>query len=166
MPGGVLHAFVPQVCRPAVQPAAAAAGGRVPVVLCIRTQCTCSVLTPPTLVIDAAVSPPILSFTDVDFAYPGGPTLFRDLNFGLDLSSRFAIVGPNGIGKCSAWLLVGCWLRFCALIHRWHCDPPEPARSASSPCLWLPMCILGSPPVVIAARCPFPPVQASPRCWA
>ncbi len=32
----------------------------------------------------------------------GGPTLFRDLNFGLDLESRFAIVGPNGIGKVSA----------------------------------------------------------------
>lgn len=29
----------------------------------------------------------------------GGPTLFRNLNFGLDLESRFAIVGPNGIGK-------------------------------------------------------------------
>ncbi|GAB4813067.1 hypothetical protein N2152v2_000113 [Parachlorella kessleri] len=46
-----------------------------------------------------AVSPPVLSFTDVDFGYPGGPTLFKDLNFGLDLDSRFAIVGPNGIGK-------------------------------------------------------------------
>ncbi|KAJ9529814.1 hypothetical protein QJQ45_022248, partial [Haematococcus lacustris] len=29
----------------------------------------------------------------------GGPTLFHDLTFGLDLDSRFAIVGPNGIGK-------------------------------------------------------------------
>ncbi|KAL4442757.1 hypothetical protein ABPG77_006751 [Micractinium sp. CCAP 211/92] len=45
------------------------------------------------------VSPPILGFTDVDFGYPGGPTLFHNLNFGLDLTSRFAIVGPNGIGK-------------------------------------------------------------------
>lgn len=45
------------------------------------------------------VPPPVLSFNDVDFAYPGGPTLFRGLNFGLDLDSRFAIVGPNGIGK-------------------------------------------------------------------
>ncbi|KAL4853778.1 ABC transporter F family member 3 [Chlorella vulgaris] len=46
-----------------------------------------------------AASPPILGFTDVEFAYPGGPVLFTDLNFGLDLTSRFAIVGPNGIGK-------------------------------------------------------------------
>ncbi|KAK9827792.1 hypothetical protein WJX74_002330 [Apatococcus lobatus] len=45
------------------------------------------------------VSPPILGFNDVDFNYPKGPTLFRDLNFGLDMESRLAIVGPNGIGK-------------------------------------------------------------------
>ena len=37
--------------------------------------------------------------TDVYFGYPGGPVLFKNLNFGLDLESRFAIVGPNGIGK-------------------------------------------------------------------
>ena len=42
------------------------------------------------------VSPPILGFNDVDFNYPKGPTLFRDLNFGLDMVSRLAIVGPNG----------------------------------------------------------------------
>ncbi len=45
------------------------------------------------------VSPPIISFNDVSFGYPGGPTLFHNLDFGLDLESRFAIVGPNGIGK-------------------------------------------------------------------
>ena len=33
---------------------------------------------------------------DVDFGYPGGPTLFRNLNFGIDMESRFAMVGPNG----------------------------------------------------------------------
>ncbi len=47
----------------------------------------------------AAISPPIISFTDVSFGYPGGPELFHDLDFGLDLESRLAIVGPNGIGK-------------------------------------------------------------------
>ena len=35
-----------------------------------------------------AVSPPVLSFTDVDFGYPGGPTLFKDLNFGWVLVRR------------------------------------------------------------------------------
>ena len=43
------------------------------------------------------VSPPILGFNDVDFNYTKGPTLFRDLNFGLDMESRLAIVGPNGM---------------------------------------------------------------------
>ena len=43
------------------------------------------------------VSPPILGFNDVDFNYPKGPTLFSDLNFGLDMESRLAIVGPNGV---------------------------------------------------------------------
>ena len=42
------------------------------------------------------VSPPILGFMDVDFGYPGGPMLFRNLNFGIDMESRFAMVGPNG----------------------------------------------------------------------
>ena len=42
------------------------------------------------------VSPPILSFNDVSFGYPGGPTLFHNLNFGIDTESRFAMVGPNG----------------------------------------------------------------------
>lgn len=42
------------------------------------------------------VSPPILGFNDVDFNYPKGPTLFSNLNFGLDMESRLAIVGPNG----------------------------------------------------------------------
>ena len=45
------------------------------------------------------VGAPIISFNNVSFNYPGGPTLFSNLEFGLDLESRFAIVGPNGIGK-------------------------------------------------------------------
>ena len=52
------------------------------------------------------VSPPVLGFTDVDFAYPGGPTLFRNLNFGIGLESRFAIVGPNGCGKSTMLRLI------------------------------------------------------------
>jgi hypothetical protein len=31
----------------------------------------------------AGVSPPILGFHDVDFNYLGGPTLFKNLNFGM-----------------------------------------------------------------------------------
>lgn len=42
------------------------------------------------------VSPPILGFHNVSFGYPGGRRLFHDLNFGIDMESRFAMVGPNG----------------------------------------------------------------------
>ncbi|KAL4515714.1 hypothetical protein Ndes2437B_g07137 [Nannochloris sp. 'desiccata'] len=48
------------------------------------------------------LGPPVISFTDVSFAYPGdpgNPVLFKDLNFGIDTESRLSIVGPNGIGK-------------------------------------------------------------------
>ncbi|KAJ3139011.1 hypothetical protein HDU90_000917 [Geranomyces variabilis] len=45
--------------------------------------------------------PPVLKFTDAGFAYPGERSrkLFSDLNFGIDLDSRIALVGPNGAGK-------------------------------------------------------------------
>ena len=36
---------------------------------------------------------------NVTFGYPNQPQLFRKLEFGIDLSSRVAIVGPNGVGK-------------------------------------------------------------------
>ena len=53
------------------------------------------------------VSPPILGFHDVSFGYPGGPQLFHNLNFGIDMESRFAMVGPNG-GSTNLTLTLGC----------------------------------------------------------
>jgi ABC-type transport system involved in cytochrome bd biosynthesis fused ATPase/permease subunit len=38
-------------------------------------------------------------FPDVTFAYPGQPSLFKSCDFGIDLNSRVAIVGPTGVGK-------------------------------------------------------------------
>lgn len=35
----------------------------------------------------------------VSFAYPNQKPLFKNVDFGVDLSSRVAIVGPNGVGK-------------------------------------------------------------------
>jgi ATP-binding cassette subfamily F protein 1 len=35
----------------------------------------------------------------VTFAYPGQKPLLEDCEFGIDLNSRVAIVGPNGVGK-------------------------------------------------------------------
>ncbi|KAK9926366.1 hypothetical protein M0R45_023600 [Rubus argutus] len=49
---------------------------------------------------------PIISFSDASFGYPGGPLLFRNLNFGIDLDSRIAMVGPNGIGKSTILKLI------------------------------------------------------------
>lgn len=45
------------------------------------------------------LQPPILGLYDVDFGYGDGPLIFKKINFGVDLSSRIAIVGPNGVGK-------------------------------------------------------------------
>lgn len=36
---------------------------------------------------------------DVTFSYEGQKPLFINTDFGIDLSSRVAIVGPNGVGK-------------------------------------------------------------------
>eukprot|EP00980_Cylindrotheca_fusiformis_P008091 scaffold1722_cov120-Cylindrotheca_fusiformis.AAC.21 len=43
--------------------------------------------------------PPVLAFHDVSFAYPGCEPLYTNVNFGVDLDSRVALVGPNGAGK-------------------------------------------------------------------
>ncbi|KAJ9576446.1 hypothetical protein L9F63_006659 [Diploptera punctata] len=45
------------------------------------------------------LQPPILGLHNVTFAYPGQKPLFVTCDFGIDLSSRVAIVGPNGVGK-------------------------------------------------------------------
>lgn len=47
------------------------------------------------------LNPPVLGAYDVEFGYPNRPLLFKDLNFGVDMDSRIAIVGPNGVGKTS-----------------------------------------------------------------
>ncbi|KAJ6053517.1 uncharacterized protein N7446_009529 [Penicillium canescens] len=45
--------------------------------------------------------PPVLSFDDVSFSYSGNweDTLYEHLDFGVDMDSRTALVGPNGVGK-------------------------------------------------------------------
>jgi energy-coupling factor transporter ATP-binding protein EcfA2 len=47
---------------------------------------------------DSSIPAGIVSFDDVHFNYPAGPELFSRLNFGIDLDTRAAIVGPNGVG--------------------------------------------------------------------
>ncbi|XP_017436410.1 ABC transporter F family member 3 [Vigna angularis] len=55
---------------------------------------------------DDRPGPPIISFSDASFGYSGGPILFKNLNFGIDLDSRIAMVGPNGIGKSTILKLI------------------------------------------------------------
>ncbi|KAK7094426.1 ATP-binding cassette sub-family F member 1-like [Littorina saxatilis] len=45
------------------------------------------------------LNPPILGLHSTTFAYPGQKPLFKNLDFGIDMESRVAIVGPNGVGK-------------------------------------------------------------------
>lgn len=46
-----------------------------------------------------SLSPPIMGLYNVDFGYLNQPLLFKGLEFGVDMDSRIAIVGPNGVGK-------------------------------------------------------------------
>lgn len=45
--------------------------------------------------------PPVLAFDDISFSYSGKPedNLYENLSFGVDMDSRVALVGPNGVGK-------------------------------------------------------------------
>lgn len=45
------------------------------------------------------LSPPILGLKDASYGYPTQPQLFNGIEFGIDMNSRIAIVGPNGVGK-------------------------------------------------------------------
>lgn len=48
------------------------------------------------------------SHSDVTFNFVGQPNLFNRTEFGIDLNSRIAIVGPNGVGKSTFLkLLIG-----------------------------------------------------------
>uniref|UniRef100_A0A7S3PEA4 ABC transporter domain-containing protein n=1 Tax=Aplanochytrium stocchinoi TaxID=215587 RepID=A0A7S3PEA4_9STRA len=52
------------------------------------------------------LNPPIIQVDNISFNYPNGPTLFKDLSFGLDMDSRVTIVGPNGVGKSTLLKLI------------------------------------------------------------
>ncbi|KAK9185876.1 hypothetical protein WN943_026235 [Citrus x changshan-huyou] len=43
--------------------------------------------------------PPVLQFVEVTFGYTPDNLIYKNLDFGVDLDSRVALVGPNGAGK-------------------------------------------------------------------
>jgi len=45
------------------------------------------------------LQPPVLGLHEVTFGYDRTKPLFKRTNFGIDMDSRIAIVGPNGVGK-------------------------------------------------------------------
>ena len=50
--------------------------------------------------------PPVLMVQHVGFKYPDGSEIYKNLDFGVDLDSRIAIVGPNGAGKSTLVKLI------------------------------------------------------------
>ncbi|CAH9136050.1 unnamed protein product [Cuscuta epithymum] len=52
--------------------------------------------------------PPVLQFVEVKFGYTPDNLIYKNLDFGVDLDSRIALVGPNGAGKSTLLkLMVG-----------------------------------------------------------
>lgn len=45
------------------------------------------------------LSPPVLQCNNITFGYPGAEILYSGVDFGVDLDSRVALVGPNGAGQ-------------------------------------------------------------------
>ena len=45
------------------------------------------------------IPPPILKIEDGSFGYSLDKILYTDINFGVDMDSKIAIVGSNGAGK-------------------------------------------------------------------
>merc|ERR1719276_409332 len=49
---------------------------------------------------------PVLAIERLSFAYPNSEALYHNVDFGIDLQTRVALVGPNGAGKTTLFKLV------------------------------------------------------------
>lgn len=49
---------------------------------------------------------PVLAIENLTFAYPRSDALYSDVDFGIDLQTRVALVGPNGAGKTTLFKLI------------------------------------------------------------
>lgn len=66
------------------------------------------------------IPPPVIMVQHVSFKYDDGhPYIYKDLDFGVDLDTRVALVGPNGAGKSTLLkLLTGDLIPTDGLIRR------------------------------------------------
>jgi ATP-binding cassette subfamily F protein 2 len=65
--------------------------------------------------------PPVLQFNKVTFGYSPDKVLYKDLDFGVDLDSRIALVGPNGAGKSTLLkLITGDNIPLAGMVRRHH----------------------------------------------
>jgi ATP-binding cassette, subfamily F, member 2 len=56
---------------------------------------------------DAGTLPvPVLAIENVSFAYPNSEPLYNNVDFGIDLDTKVALVGPNGAGKTTLFKLL------------------------------------------------------------
>ena len=53
------------------------------------------------------IPPPVIMVQNVSFRYSGSsPFVYKNLDFGIDLETRVALVGPNGAGKSTLLKLI------------------------------------------------------------
>ena len=54
-----------------------------------------------------SIPPPVIMVQHVSFRYsPDRPLVYNNIDFGIDLESRIALVGPNGAGKSTLLKLI------------------------------------------------------------
>lgn len=49
---------------------------------------------------------PVLAIEKLSFAYPNSEPLYHNVDFGIDLQTRVALVGPNGAGKTTLFKVI------------------------------------------------------------
>ena len=52
------------------------------------------------------LSPPLLKIEEGDFGYTENKVILKGVNFGVDMDSRIALVGANGVGKSTLLNLI------------------------------------------------------------
>ena len=63
------------------------------------------------------IPPPVIMVQHVSFRYSSDqPLVYNNIDFGIDLESRIALVGPNGAGKSTLLKLIDGEVHTCTCI--------------------------------------------------